>query len=125
MIKKIDTTEMSKIYAVVTTQFEGVHFYRNASGKEEFLKYPHRHLFHIKIIIQQFHDDREVEFINFKRWLNKQLVDKVVNYKSCEMIARELGDKIIKKYGKRELSVEVSEDGENGGLISYNLNTLY
>ena len=35
------------------------------------------------------------------------------------MIATEIGLKILKKYGNRELLVSIMEDGENGGLITF------
>lgn len=111
-----------KIYAIVTTQFEGLHFFKEASGDESFLKHPHRHLFHLKVIIEQFHDNREIEFINFKRWLDSQLKSKDINYRSCEMIATEIGLKILKKYNNRELLVSIMEDGENGGIITFTFN---
>lgn len=103
----------------MTTQFEGIHFFKEASGDESFLRHPHRHLFYLKVIIEQFHDNREIEFINFKRWLDYQLKSKDINYRSCEMIATEIGQKILKKYGNRELLVSIMEDGENGGLITF------
>jgi len=117
MVSKKNLTK--KIYAIVTTQFEGLHFFKEASGDESFLKYPHRHLFYLKVTIEQFHDNREIEFINFKRWLESQPKNKDINYRSCEMIATEIGLKILKKYGNRELLVSIMEDGENGGLITF------
>lgn len=108
-----------KIFAIVTTQFEGLHFFEEASGDESFLKYPHRHLFHLKVVIEQFHDNREIEFINFKRWLDVQLKNKSITNRSCEMIAKEIGLVVLEKYGNRELLVSVMEDGENGGLITF------
>jgi hypothetical protein len=34
-----------------------------------FLGYPHRHIFHFRVSIDVFHNDRDIEFIQFKRWL--------------------------------------------------------
>ena len=63
----------------VTFQKEGIHKYPAAledpalaTGDEydvSFLGYPHRHTFHFRVTIQVFHDDRDIEFIQFKRWL--------------------------------------------------------
>ena len=58
----------------VTFQKEGIHKYPAALTDPElkgveFLGYPHRHMFHFKVMIEVFHDDRDIEFILFKRWL--------------------------------------------------------
>ena len=44
----------------------------------------------------------------------------LLDHKSCEMIADELYTKIAERYPNRDVSIEVSEDGENGCLIHYN-----
>ena len=42
-----------------------------------------------------------------------------LDYKSCEMMADDLYDKITDKYPGREVHIDVSEDGENGAHIEY------
>ncbi len=115
----------------VTFRREGIHRYPAAledpnlatGGWDDvsFLGHPHRHIFHFKVWLEVFHDDRDVEFIQFKRWLenlyNAQLQ---LDYKSCEMIADDLYKEIIQKYGGRKVWIEVSEDGENGCLKKWN-----
>jgi hypothetical protein len=68
-----------------------------------------------------FHDDRDIEFIQFKRWLQKLYQDGVIqlDYKSCEMMADDLYLEIAARYPGRAVWIEVSEDGENGALIKY------
>jgi hypothetical protein len=44
-----------------------------------------------------------------------------LNYKSCEMIADDLYLQIAERYPDRNVVIEVSEDGENGCSIKYNL----
>ena len=70
-----------------------------------------------------FHDDRDIEFIQFKRWLeslyNGQGSVLSLDYKSCEMISEDLHTQITAKYPGREVWIEVSEDGENGSFIKY------
>ena len=115
----------------VTFQKEGIHKYPAAltdpslaTGDEydvSFLGYPHRHTFHFKIWINVEHSDREIEFIQFKRWL-ENLYDKgtlQLDYKSCEMIADDLYVQIAARYPNRSVHIEVSEDGENGCTIQY------
>lgn len=105
------------ITAIITTQFEGIHKYPAASGAEEFLKYPHRHIFYVEVRIEQFHDNRDIEYIGFKRWLNTVLKGDLGS-NSCEMIANELVNRIKAKYPGRKLIVKVLEDNENGAEVS-------
>jgi hypothetical protein len=122
---------MSQDMIWVTFRKEGVHRYpaaghdpKLASGDEydvSFLQYPHRHMFHFKVYLEVFHDDRDVEFIQFKRWLenlyNKGTLE--LDFKSCEMMADDLYKEISSKYTDRKIWIEVSEDGENGCLKQY------
>ncbi len=115
----------------VTFQKEGIHKYpaaltdpNLATGDEydvSFLGYPHRHIFHFKVAIEVFHDDRDIEFIQFKRWLENLYKEGTLqlDYKSCEMMSQDLYDSISNKYPAREVWIEVSEDGENGSFIKY------
>jgi hypothetical protein len=119
----------------VTFRKEGIHKYPAAAtdpslatGDEydvSFLASPHRHIFHFRVWIDVFHNDRDVEFIQFKRWLEKLYhSDQGVlslDYKSCEMIADDLYLQIAAKYPDRAVWIEVAEDGENGALIKYEL----
>ena len=120
-----------KKYIWVTFRKEGIHKYpaaltdpKLATGDEydvSFLGYPHRHIFHFKVFIEVFHDDRDIEFIQFKRWLEKLYTEKTLqlDYKSCEMIADDLNATIQKRYQGRGTIIEVSEDGENGCTIMF------
>ncbi len=117
----------------VTFRKEGIHKYPAAltdpalaTGDEydvSFLGYPHRHIFHFRVWISVQHNDRDIEFIQFKRWLeslyNGQGATISLDYKSCEMMSDELYDIIKQKYPSREVWIEVSEDGENGSFIKY------
>lgn len=125
---------MNKKMIWVTFQKEGIHRYpaastdpNLASGDEfdvSFLGYPHRHIFHFKVAIEVFHDDRDIEFIQFKRWLEKLYNQStlVLNYKSCEMIAEDLYQVINSRYPNRDIWIDVSEDNENGCHIQFNKN---
>mgnify|MGYP005674988451 FL=1 len=121
----------AKRWIWVTFKKEGIHKYPAAledpalaTGDEydvSFLGYPHRHIFHFKVAITVTHNDRDIEFIQFKRWLEKLYAEKTLelDYKSCEMMSDDLFHKIWEKYPGREVKIEVSEDGENGALIEY------
>lgn len=118
----------------VTFRKEGIHRYPDAStnpklasGDEydvSFLGYPHRHIFHFKVAIEVFHDDRDIEFIQFKRWLEKLYSDSIIqlDFKSCEMIAEDLYRQIAGRYPGRDVWIDVSEDGENGCHIQFEKN---
>ena len=76
-------------------------------------------MFHFYVTLEVFHDDRDVEFILFKREL-EGLFDKGVmqaDYKSCEMLGQELMDYVEVNYPNRQCVVEVFEDDENGAIV--------
>ena len=116
----------------VTFQREGIHCYPAANTDPKlntndeydvsFLAHPHRHMFHFRVAIEVFHNDRDIEFIQFKRWLGKLYEESTLelDYKSCEMIADDLYDQIATRYPDRKVIIDVSEDGENGCTIEYN-----
>lgn len=115
----------------VTFQKEGIHCYPAAAtdpslatgGRDDvsFLSHPHRHIFHFRVWIEVFHNDRDIEFIQFKRWCESLYQDTVLSLdnKSCEMINDELYTAIDMRYPGRDMWIEVSEDGENGCYIRY------
>ena len=120
----------------VTFQKEGIHCYPSASidanlatGDEydvSFLGTPHRHIFHFNVAIQVFHNDRDIEFIQFKRWLENLYRGTLeLNHKSCEMISDDLYLAISNRYPDRDIHITVSEDGENGATIHYNTTKPY
>ena len=137
VIDRIKTAAQRQIW--VTFRKEGIHCYPaaatdpalNTAGEYDvsFLANPHRHIFHFRVSIDVFHNDRDIEFIQFKRWLenlysNNGIVSNPVlelDWKSCEMIADDLYIQIAERYPNRAVVIEVSEDGENGCSISYNL----
>lgn len=114
----------------VTWQKEGIHKYPAALtdpglADVQFLGYPHRHMFHFRVWIDVFHNDRDLEFIQFKRWCESLYSGHgavlSLDHKSCEMIADDLYIQIASRYPGRVVHIEVSEDGENGALIKYEL----
>ena len=108
-------------YIWVTAQKEMFHKYPAAPEGVEFLKDLHRHIFHFRIWIQVFGDDRDVEFILFKRFIENK-IDKMntnLECKSCEMICNYLHKEISEKYPDRSIKIEVGEDGENGATYEY------
>lgn len=115
----------------VTFQRKGYHFYPDPPEEVLYLKSRHRHLFKFRVEIQVFHDDREIEFHMFQNkiesWYDSGILE--LNHKSCEMMADELYQGIKEEYQSREipakkqrdLTIEVSEDGECGAIGSYRI----
>ncbi len=98
---------------VINTSFSAVHCWPDCPIKEvAFLKDPHRHVFHVRMKKKVHHDNREVEFIDFKHKVEEWLIcnwdKKDLNVMSCEMMAKRLADTFDCFY------VRVMEDGENG-----------
>jgi hypothetical protein len=123
----------------VTFRREGIHCYPaaatdpklNTAGEYDvsFLASPHRHIFHFRVWIDVWHNDRDIEFIQFKRWLESlysgQNTVLALDWKSCEMIADDLYTQIAARYPERAVWIEVAEDGENGCLIKYETTRPY
>ena len=108
---------------IVKLQVEGIHWWpaaREIFPEVGFLSDVHRHIFHITCKKRVNHDDRDVEFIMFKRDIQDWLENKYYNKKdrchrfgamSCEMIARTLYEHFDLEY------CSVFEDNENGAEI--------
>jgi hypothetical protein len=136
-IERIRESAERKIW--VTFRREGIHCYPaaatdpklNTAGEYDvsFLASPHRHIFHFRVWIDVFHNDRDIEFIQFKRWLDSlysgQSSVLELDWKSCEMIADDLYLQIAGRYPGRAVWIEVAEDGENGCLIKYEISRPY
>jgi len=115
----------------VTFRKEGVHMYPGADTDPKlatgdwddvsFLGIPHRHIFHFRVRIEVFHNDRDIEFIQFKRWLERLYATDVLelDHKSCEMISDDLYKEISAKFPGRFVEIDIAEDGENGSSIFY------
>ena len=137
-VERIKSSAHRQIW--ITFRKEGIHCYPaaatdpklNTAGEYDvsFLASPHRHIFHFRVSIDVFHNDRDIEFIQFKRWCeslynssNNSNQGSVLelDWKSCEMIADDLYLQIAAAYPGRNVIIEVSEDGENGCSINYPL----
>jgi len=136
-IERIREAAERKIW--VTFRREGIHCYPaaatdpklNTAGEYDvsFLASPHRHIFHFRVWIDVWHNDRDIEFIQFKRWLESLYSGNntvlALDWKSCEMIADDLYTQIADRYPERAVWIEVAEDGENGCLIKYETSRPY
>lgn len=105
------------IWAIVTIQKEGFHYWEDAPKEVAFLRNKHRHIFSITVYIQQQHNERDVEFFILKHWLEKNILP-IDGPESCETIATRIKKQVEYFFiNKRKIKVQVMEDGENGALI--------
>lgn len=131
-LNRMKVKDVAKRMIWVTFRKEGIHCYpaagldpalrTNDEYDVSFLANPHRHIFHFEVGIQVYHNDRDIEFIQFKRWLENLYSSGTLalDYLSCEMLCDQLYDTIAKRYPNRDVKITVSEDGENGATIYYN-----
>lgn len=102
----------------ITTAFVGFHRWSGAPRSVDYLRSRHRHVFHVRAETRVTHNDRDIEFIQFKDQVDAVIAeaqadgDKLnIETWSCEEWASYL-------LAKLELSkCEVSEDGENGATV--------
>lgn len=118
---------MIRRWITVSDRFEGFHRWPKAPDEVGFLRNSHRHLFHVRVTIEVKGDDRELEFFLVKKFLNEEPLEtlrhrttfKMGSSLSCEMMAEFLAKALAVRYGEnRTIQVEVSEDGENGGIVT-------
>lgn len=103
-------------YIILTTQFPAIHAWPLCNIPDvSYLKYPHRHMFHVVMKFEVTDNDRQIEFIRTKQVLDNHLTcyyrDQNLGGKSCEDIAEELIKEFKADY------VSVMEDNENGAEI--------
>ena len=115
-----------KIYAKIKTTFSATHQWKKCNIEEvKFLKHEHFHQFYVTVYIEQFHCNRDIEYIAFKKWLDKKLSKynyKSIGQMSCEDIAIDIKQMIEKKYPSRDVIVEVNEDEQRGAVVQNQIN---
>ncbi len=114
---------------IVKLREEGYHRYPSAPPEVGFLQHPHRHMFHIEAHIEVYDNDRELEFFIVQKFLKIHTMNFLIDHRiepnnsfSCEDLAEYLVDQIGREYCKevkRNISVSVFEDGENGARVTY------
>ena len=112
---------MAKQFVWIRTEKEFIHNYPTPPEGVEFLQHPHSHIFKFKIYIEVFDNDREIEFILFKRFIDNMLMSLPTDLEntSCESLADALNDEISLAYPNRDIKISVSEDNNYGCLKEY------
>tara|TARA_R110001592_G_scaffold5254_3_gene28904 strand:- start:16 stop:363 length:348 start_codon:yes stop_codon:yes gene_type:complete len=112
-----------KTNVIAKLEIEGMHNWPDAKDmfpEVAFLSDMHRHKWFITAKKAVNHDDRDVEFIMFKRDILDYLLEEYYNNdtrthefgaKSCEMLAKEIMEAFECNY------VSVFEDNENGAEV--------
>ncbi len=122
---------MKKQFVYVTFQKEGYHCFPEAATNVQYatgdvydvshLAFRHMHYFYFKVWIEVFADNRDIEFIQFRRWLEGLYGNNTLslNAKSCEMISDDLYNIISNRYPGREVRIDIAEDNINGSYSEY------
>lgn len=112
---------MTQTSVFINTEKEFFHRYKDAPEEVWYLRNIHRHLLHIKVEVEVFSDDREIEFIMLKHNIDKYL--STMRYDendSCEILGNMLLLYVLSEYGhERDIDITISEDGENGVCVTY------
>ena len=111
----INRLTLTEVYC--SLQVEGTHCWPECPIPEvDYLRFPHRHMFHIKAYKKVSHSDRDVEFIKLKQEITTYIQNAYPLGKfgsmSCEMLAHEL----IMNFSLSRC--DVSEDNENGAIVT-------
>lgn len=124
---------MQKTFVYTSFQKEGYHYFPEAAIDPVFVTNDHYdvshlgsrhfHYFNFKVWVEVTHSNRQIEFIQLRRWIEDQYgsgsLD--VNSKSCEMLAEDLYLLLSKKYPNVEIRIDVSEEGINGAYLEFKL----
>lgn len=109
----------------------GFHHWPGAPKKYAYLGVPHRHEFHVTVHHLAQHADREVEFIHLKTAavdcfiaLAQDEEKDPYNHldfgpQSCEQMCINLKKNLDSIGWKGVTTIEVSEDGENGAVVTF------
>ena len=108
-----------------TFQVPGFHCWKAAPDDSGYLRDMHRHVFHVRVECRVQHDDRDTEFIYFKQFAKSHFealgarTDLGVKFgeQSCEMLANALRKRLC-GCGHLVTRIEVSEDAENGSIVT-------
>lgn len=118
----IKLTDGISRFAVVRFRRPGFHRWPGAEGKRAYLAHEHRHLFHVEVKIEVYHNDREIEYHDLLELCEETWETKLgceLGPASCEGMAAVLLKELSRHFGEeRRLSVSVFEDGEVGAVLT-------
>lgn len=103
-----------------TVTVPGLHHWPGAHDARDYLRAPHRHLFHVTATLEVAHDERDVEWHDLAEQLMGYIDGLASGHRdglhdfdarSCETLARQLAHRLMQD-DMLVHSVEWSEDGE-------------
>lgn len=108
-------------HITVTEAVHAFHRWADAPDEVKFLRDYHRHKFMVAVTIEVTHGDRQVEFFTAQQTLRSVLRQNMEGKRlegSCETFAENVGKEMVHN-GYKVSEVEVSEDGENSGTVTF------
>jgi hypothetical protein len=125
--------DMISKYLSITVKFIGVHQWKECNLPEvSFLKYSHRHEFHVTAVLPVTESNRQLEFFIVQQEMANMLYDLYpheglifeLGNDSCEMIAEKFVNKFHRKYPELNwVRVQVQEDTENSAGVLWEKDT--
>lgn len=81
----------------------------------------HFHYFYFKVWVEVTHTNRDIEFIQLRRWLESLYSHGTleIDHMSCEMLSDALYEKISERYPDVEVRIDISEENINGSYAEY------
>ncbi len=97
------------------------HFITGGDDDVSFLASEHRHIVYFYVRASVQHADREIEFLQLKRFCQLQFPGDThdVGTASMEQLGERLLEALVHKYPKREWEIRMMEDNENGAVLRY------
>lgn len=120
-----------KTFVYCTFQKEAYHFFPGADQDPQYatgdeydvshLASRHMHYFNFKVWVEVTHNNRQIEFIQLRRWIESLYAKGTLelNHQSCEMLSDALCEKLAERYPGMEIRIDVSEEGINGSYTEY------
>lgn len=120
-----------KTFVYCTLQKEAYHCFPEAGTDPQYktgdeydvshLSNRHMHYFNFKVWVEVTHENRQIEFIQLRRWIEKLYNSGTLELsnQSCEMLSDALYEKLAEKYPNKEIRIDISEEGINGSYTVY------
>ena len=120
-----------KTFVYCSFQKEGYHYFPGADTNpiyatgDEYdvghLGTRHMHYFNFRVWVQVTHENRQIEFIQMRRWIENLYRQGILelDHQSCEMMSDALCEKLREKYPGMEIRIDISEEGINGSYTEY------
>jgi hypothetical protein len=109
----------------VIGSFVAYHCWKDADDDHRFLRSMHRHNFIYSCTVPVNHDNRDIEFFtlqhNLQSFVTSLFADTETD-NSCEAFASIFAEYVLATFNVASVTIEVSEDGENSAIITWERN---